>query len=81
MWDTVYLFSIPVGHVISFTIHQSYNSGFEGGHRGYASPVCVCVCVCVCVWNLTKHIEYAESEFRSFEFVIFNFIVVYMKLQ
>ena len=28
-----------------------------------------------------KHIEYAESEFRSFEFVICKFIVVYMNMK
>ena len=28
-----------------------------------------------------KHIGYAESEFRSFEFVIRKFIVVYMKIK
>ena len=28
-----------------------------------------------------KHIEYAESEFRTFEFVICKFIVVYMNIK
>ena len=28
-----------------------------------------------------KHIEYAESEFSSFEFVVCKFIVVYMNIK
>ena len=28
-----------------------------------------------------KHIEYAESKFRTFEFVICKFIVVYMNIK
>ena len=28
--------------------------------------------------NLTKHIEYTESEFRSFEFLVCKFSVVYI---
>ena len=28
-----------------------------------------------------KHIEYAESEFRTFEYVICKFIVVYMNIK
>ena len=29
--------------------------------------------------TLLKHIEHAESEFRSFELIICKFIIVYMK--
>ena len=31
--------------------------------------------------TLLRHIEYAESDFRTFEFVIFISIVVYMNIK